>query len=89
MKAKRKIPFFYSFSCYFEVAWCPQSLKSPSSRPTAEEICGITPPSSGKSSKVQRHRPCRASHTSDGVTSRLAEVDNLEEATHQDLINVL
>ena len=43
---------------------CSQTLKSPSSRPTAEEICGVTPPSSGQSSKMQHHRPCRASYTS-------------------------
>lgn len=67
MKAKREVPFSVLSSGYFEVApvpGCPR-LKSPSSRPTAEEICGVTPPSSGKSSKVQHHRPCLASHTSE------------------------
>ena len=89
VKAKRKVPFFYSFSCCFEVAWCPQSLKSPSSRATAEEICDVTPPPSGKSGEVQHHRPRRASHTSDSVTSRWAEVDSLAEATRRDRISAL
>lgn len=34
---------------------------------------------------MQQHYP----HTSEDVTSHLAEADNLEEATHQDLITVL
>lgn len=51
-------------------------------------MCGVIPPSSAKSTKVQ-HYPCLASHAFEDTISNLTEADNLEEATHQDLISLL